>query len=93
MKAAAKEELIDTLQHRFEKNPRRHQGIDWQALQARLEANPRKLEALQGMERTGGEPDVIGYDKKARRYGQVFVYHNGAESYYSARGFRGVVSV
>ena len=181
MKAAVKDELIKALKDRFEKNARRHEGIDWQAVQAKLEANPRKLEALLEMERTGGEPDVIGYDKRAvgfiycdcspespkgrrslcydrdalssrkenkpsgnaiemasslgiemltqaqyrelqqlgefdtktsswvktpldvrklggalfcdRRYGQVFVYHNGAESYYAVRGFRGVVSV
>ena len=181
MKAAVKDELIETLKNRFEKNTGRHKGIDWSAVQAKLEANPRKLEALYEMERTGGEPDVIGYDKNAdsftyadcspespkgrrsicydrdaldsrkenkpggnaiemasslgieilteaqyrelqkfgefdtktsswvktppnvrklggalfcdRRYGQVFVYHNGAESYYAARGFRGLVSV
>ena len=179
MDAAVKDELIKTLKSRFEKNASRHQGIDWSAVQARLEASPRKVEALYGMERTGGEPDVIGYDKKSdfftycvcapespkgrrsicydrqaldsrktdkpggnaiemasslgiemlseaqyrelqmlgdfdtktsswvktpsavrkfggalfcdRRYGQVFLYHNGAESYYAARGFRGVV--
>lgn len=179
MKAAAKDALIKTLKNRFEKNLRRHQGLEWPAVQARLEANPGKLEALQDMERTFGEPDVIGHDKKAgftfcdcspespqdrrslcydgdalrarkenkpagsaielatafgiellteaqyrelqklgefdtktsswietppevrklggalfcdRRYGQVFVYHNGADSYYAARGFRGVIS-
>ena len=181
MNAAVKDELIKTLKHRFEKNPGRHNGIDWSAVQARLKANPRSLEALHEMERTGGEPDVIGHDKKAgsftfcdcspespksrrsicydraaldsrkenkpsgnaiemasalgiemlteaqyrtlqtlgefdtktsswvktptnirklggalfcdRRFGQVFVYHNGAESYYAGRGFRGLVSV
>ena len=181
MKVAVKDELTNTLRYRFEKNSGRHKGIDWSAVQAKLEANPRKLEVLYEMERTGGEPDVIGYDKDAdsfkycdcspespkgrrsicydrdaldsrkenkpsgnaiemasslgieiltetqyrelqklgefdtktsswvktppnvrklggalfcdRRYGQVFVYHNGAESYYAARGFRGLVSV
>lgn len=181
MKAAAKDELIKTLKARFEKNPGRHKGIAWSAVQAKLEANPKKLDALAEMERTGGEPDVIGHDKKAgrfiycdcsaespsgrrslcydrealdsrkenkprgnavemassfglellteaeylefqqlgefdlktsswvktppevrklggalfcdRRFGRVFVYHNGAESYYAARGFRGRVSV
>ena len=181
MKAAVKDELIQTLEHRFEKNTGRHKGIDWSAVQAKLEANPRKLEALRAMEQTGGEPDVIGYDKSAdrvtycdcspespkgrrsicydrdaldsrkenkpsgnaiemasalgiemlteaqyrtlqtlgefdtktsswvktppnirklggalfcdRRFGQVFVYHNGAESYYAGRGFRGLVTV
>ena len=181
MKAAAKDELIKTLEARFAKHMGRHKGIEWSAVQAKLEANPRALEALHGMERTGGEPDVIGYDKSAkcftycdcspdspkgrrsicydrdaldsrkehkpggnavemaaslgieiltetqyrelqklgefdtktsswvktppnvrtlggalfcdRRFDQVFVYHNGAESYYAGRGFRGLVSV
>ncbi|MEO5580586.1 MAG: DUF4256 domain-containing protein [Gemmatimonadaceae bacterium] len=181
MKVAARDELIKTLRDRFETNTVRHKGIDWSAVRAKLEANPRKLEVLNEMERTGGEPDVIGYDKDAgsftycdcspesprgrrsicydrealnsrkenkptgsaiemasslgleilteaeyrelqrlgefdtktsswvktppnvrelggalfcdRRYGEVFLYHNGAESYYAARGFRGLVSV
>ena len=181
MKAAVRDELIKTLKNRFEKNTTRHKGIVWSVVQAKLEASPRKVEALYEMERTGGEPDVIGYDNNAdtftycdcspespkgrrsicydhaaldsrkenkpggnaidmatslgieiltesqyralqrigefdtktsswvktptsvrelggalfcdRRYGQVFVYHNGAESYYAARGFRGLVSV
>ena len=181
MKAADKDELIKTLKYRFEANTTRHNGIDWSAVQAKLGANPRKLETLYAMERTGGEPDVIDHDKVAdsftycdcsaespkgrrsicydrdaldsrkenkpsgnaiemassmgidilteaqyrvlqrlgefdtktsswvktppkvrklggalfcdRRYGEVFVYHNGAESYYAARGFRGMVSV
>ena len=181
MNAAVKDELIKTLKNRFERNTARHKGIDWKVVQAKLGANPRKLETLYEMERTGGEPDVIGYDRKAdrliccdcsaespkgrrsmcddsdalnsrkehkpsgnaidmaasmgidilteaqyrelqtlgefdtktsswvntppevrqlggalfcdRRYGRVFVYHNGAESYYAARGFRGAVSV
>ena len=181
MKVAVKDELIKTLKYRFDKNMVRHKGIDWNAVLANIEADPRKLETLYEMERTGGEPDVIGYDKGAntftycdcspespkdrrsicydrdaldsrkenkpkgnaiemassigieiltqaqyrtlqtlgafdtktsswvktppdirklggalfcdRRYGEVFVYHNGAESYYAARGFRGLVSV
>ncbi len=181
MKAAAQSELIKTLKARFEQHTGRHKSIDWKDVQARFEANPRALESLHEMERTGGEPDVIGYDKNAdrfsycdcspespkgrrsicydrealdsrkenkpggnaiemaasmgieilteaqyrelqrlgefdtrtsswvktpptvrklggalfcdRRYGQVFVYHNGAESYYAARGFRGLVDV
>ena len=177
MEAALHDELIRTLKNRFEKNMRRHTGIDWSAVQAKLEAKPEKLQALYEMERTGGEPDVIRYDEKTRefifcdcspespmgrrsicydrdaldsrkenkpsgnaiemaskigieilteeqyrelqelgefdrktsswvntpaniralggalfcdrRYDHVFVYHNGAESYYAARGFRG----
>ena len=181
MKTAVKDDLIRTLEDRFEKNMRRHNGVAWSAVRAKLDANPRKLEALFEMEETGGEPDVIGYDKNAdgftycdcspespkgrrslcydrealdsrkenkpagnvvemasalgveilteaqyralqklgefdtktsswvktppdvrqlggalfcdRRYGQIFLYHNGAESYYAARGFRGLVGV
>lgn len=175
------EELLDILQERFEKNMNRHDGVAWPAVLARLEANPGKLWSLHEMERTGGEPDVVGhdettgeyffydcaaespkgrrslcYDREAwesrkearpentaldmaaamgiellseaqyrvlqqsgefdtktsswvttpadirqrggalfcdRRFGHVFLYHNGAESYYAARGFRGSLRV
>ncbi len=181
MKAADKASLMKTLEARFTKNPGRHKGIAWSAVQARLEANARKLEVILAMEESGGEPDVIGLDKKTgavtfcdcsaespkgrrslcydgqalqsrkenkpsgsavemasslgiqilteaqyrelqelgtfdlktsswvqtpseirelggalfcdRRFGRVFVYHNGAESYYAARAFRGAVTV
>ncbi len=176
-----REELIGTLQARFEKNLNRHKGLNWAKVQAKLAANPEKLWSLHEMERTGGEPDVVGYDKKTgeylffdcsaespkgrrslcydrealearkefkpadtaqdmaaamgveilteeqyqglqqlgkfdtktsswlktpdairqlggaifgdRRYDHVFVYHNGADSYYGSRGFRGVLRV
>lgn len=169
--------LLSIVKARFEKNMNRHKGIEWTKVQARLEANADKLWSLSEMERTGGEPDVVGYDKKTgeyiffdcsaespkdrrsicydrqaldsrkehkpkssaldmaaamgiellseeqyralqqlgnfdtktsswiatppairklggavfcdRRYNTVFLYHNGAESYYAARGFRG----
>ncbi len=175
------EELLKTLKARFEKNMNRHKGIDWAKVQARLEANPEKLYVLDEMEITGGEPDVVGQDKKTgeyifydcsaespkerrslcydhealekrkehkpadsainmatemgieilteeqyrelqklgkfdmktsswvktppeirklggavfcdRRYDTVFLYHNGADSYYAARGFRGSLRV
>lgn len=175
------EELLKVLKSRFEKNMSRHKNLEWAKVQARLEANSQKLWSLQEMERTDGEPDVVGQDKKTgdyifydcsaespkgrrslcydraalesrkehkpanaavdlaaamgvellteeqyrelqrlgefdtktsswvktpleirklggalfcdRRYDTVFVYHNGAESYYAARGFRGWVSV
>ena len=61
-------ELLKILQIRFEKNKDRHQGIDWSKVQAKLEANPTKLVALDKMEETGGEPDVVGYDKKTDEY-------------------------
>ncbi|HEX2852250.1 MAG TPA: DUF4256 domain-containing protein [Opitutaceae bacterium] len=176
-----REELLGTLQARFEKNKNRHAGLEWARVKARLEANPERLWSLGEMENTGGEPDVVGEDKKTggylffdcspqspkgrtslcydrealdsrkefkpknsamdlaaaigvevlteeqyhalqqlgdfdtksstwlktpaeirklggaifgdRRFGRVFVYHNGAESYYSGRGFRGSLSV
>jgi hypothetical protein len=172
-------QLLATLKARFEKHPQRHRGLDWPAVQSRLEARPEKLWSLAEMEASGGEPDVVGrepatgelvffdcapespkaraslcYDRAAldarkehkpknsaqdlaaamgielldeeqyhalqqlgsfdtktsswlktppevrqlggaifgdRRFGRVFIYHNGAESYYSARGFRGVL--
>jgi Protein of unknown function (DUF4256) len=181
METAILDGLIKTLKDRFEKNMTRHTGIEWRAVQAKLQSHPEKLQALHEMERTGGEPDVIGveektgklifcdcspespsgrrslcYDRDAlesrkenkpsgnaiemaaaigieilteqqyralqtlgafdrktsswvetptairdlggalfcdRRYDQVFVYHNGAESYYAARGFRGRLKV
>ena len=176
-----REELLTTLKTRFEKNTDRHRGLDWVKVQAKLDANPEKLWSLNEMEKTGGEPDVIGHDQKTgeyifydcsaespkgrrslcydrealdsrkeakpkntaldlaasiglellteeqyrelqklgsfdtktsswvktpsnirklggalfcdRRFDTVFVYHNGAESYYAARGFRGLLRV
>ncbi len=176
-----REKLLQTLQARFEKNKLRHEGIEWAPVQVKLEENPEKLWSLNEMERTGGEPDVVGFDQQTgeylfydcaaespkgrrsvcydhealesrkehkpensavemaadmgiallteeqyrklqqlgnfdtktsswvktpaairklsgalfcdRRYGQVFVYHNGAESYYAARAFRGALRV
>ena len=181
MKAQEREELLQVLKARFEKNMHRHAGIAWAEVRARLEGNADALRSLQGMEATGGEPDVIGHDKESgqftfcdcsaespagrrstcydaearesrkenkpensavemaaamgvgllteeqyrelqklgdfdaktsswietppevralggalfcdRRYGKVFVYHNGAQSYYAARGFRGSLRV
>ena len=182
-KLSAKEAaaLLETLKARFEKNMNRHKGVDWSKVQARLETSPERLWSLAQMESTGGEPDVIGFDKKSgeftfvdcspespkgrrsicfdrealdarkehkpansaadvaaeigieilteeqyrelqklgefdlktsswiatpadirkrggalfcdRRYDHVFVYHNGADSYYGARGFRGILRV
>jgi len=137
--------LLKTLKDRFEKNMGRHKGLAWAQVQAKLEASADKLWSLQEMERTGGEPDVVGQDKQTggyvfydcaaespkerrsvcydrelgefdtktsswvntpadvrklggalfcdRRFNTVFVYHNGAESYYAARGFRGSLKV
>ncbi len=64
-------ELLATLQSRFQNNPRRHPGLEWETVAARLERNPEKLRALTEMERTGGEPDVIGRDKQTGEF--VFV--------------------
>ena len=181
MKARERTQLIETLKTRFEKHPRRHAGIAWSDVAARLEARPDALNALNGMEATGGEPDVVGQDRATgaytfvdcsaesptgrrslcfdrearlarkenrpegsaaemaetlgitllteaeyrhlqtlgafdtktsswiqtpaairalggalfcdRRYDTVFLYHNGAQSYYAARGFRGALRV
>lgn len=63
--AKQRAELLETLQVRFEKHQNRHKGVEWSKVQARLEAHPDKLWSLQEMERTGGEPDVVGLDKKS----------------------------
>eukprot|EP01034_Spumella_vulgaris_P019324 gene19324-24697_t len=62
------ESLLGVLKARFEKNKNRHKGLDWAKVQAKLEANAEKLWSLDEMERTGGEPDVVGYDKKTDEY-------------------------
>ena len=63
-----REELLKVLKVRFEKNRIRHKGIEWAKVQARLETNPEKLWSLDDMEITGGEPDVVGHDKKTGEY-------------------------
>jgi len=71
------DELLVTLKSRFEKNKNRHKGLEWPAIQARLQANAAKLWSLNAMEETGGEPDVIGFDKKT---GEYIFYDCSAES-------------
>ena len=68
MKAKQREELLRVLKARFENNMNRHNGLEWAQVQARLEADPEKLWSLNEMERTGGEPDVVGQDKKTGEY-------------------------
>jgi len=63
-----REELLKALKARFEENMDRHKGLEWAKVQAKLEANPEKLWSLNEMERTGGEPDVVGHDKKTGEY-------------------------
>lgn len=63
-----REELLNVLKKRFEKNPNRHKGVTWTVVEAKLLANPEKLWSLNEMEKTGGEPDVVTYDKKADEY-------------------------
>src|SRR6266513_1809946 len=63
-----REELLRALKARFEKNMNRHKGLEWDKVQAKLEANAEKLRSLNEMERTGGEPDVVGHDKKTGEY-------------------------
>ena len=63
-----REELLSELKARFEENMNRHKGLEWAKVQAKLEANTKKLWSLSEMERTGGEPDVVGFDKKTGEY-------------------------
>ncbi len=70
-------ELLTTLKARFENNMNRHKGLDWTKVQAKLEASTEKLWSLNEMEKTGGEPDVVGYDKKT---GEYFFFDCSAES-------------
>src|SRR6266536_2485536 len=72
-----REELLKVLQARFEKNTNRHKGVEWAKVQAKLEANTEKLWSLHEMESTGGEPDVVGFDKKT---GEYIFYDCSAES-------------
>lgn len=74
---AQSEELLSTLKGRFEKNMHRHKGLEWAQVHAKLKANPEKLWSLHEMERTGGEPDVVGHDNKTGAY--IF-YDCSAES-------------
>jgi hypothetical protein len=71
------DELMTVLKARFEKNTGRHRGLEWAAVHAKLEANPERLFSLNEMERTGGEPDVVGHDKKT---GEYIFYDCSAES-------------
>src|SRR3984957_13450035 len=72
-----RQELLRTLKARFEKNMNRHQGLEWSKVQTKLEANAEKLWSLHEMERTGGEPDVVGHEKKS---GEFIFYDCAAES-------------
>jgi hypothetical protein len=77
LSAAERDELFKTLKTRFEKNMSRHKGLDWAKVQARLEENTKILWSLSEMERSGGEPDVIGHGKKT---GEYIFYDCSAES-------------
>jgi hypothetical protein len=79
-----REELLKTLKARFEKNTNRHKGLEWAKVQAKLEANTDKLWSLHEMERTGGEPDVVGHDKKT---GEFVFYDCSEESPKGRRNF------
>src|SRR5690606_29346213 len=68
MNAKQREALLDTLKARFEQNMHRHPGLEWDKVRAKLEADPKKLRTLAEMEKTGGEPDVVGYDEKTGTY-------------------------
>ena len=75
--AGEREELLDTLEARFEENMHRHERLEWAKVRARLEADPEKLSSLSEMEKTGGEPDVVGQDAKT---GEILFYDCAAES-------------
>lgn len=77
MKAKQREDLLGALKTRFEKNMHRHKGLEWAKVQAKVEANAEKLRSLNEMEKTGGEPDVVGLDKKT---GEYIFYDCAAES-------------
>ena len=77
LSAEQREELVRVLKGRFEKNMGRHKGLEWAKLQAKLEANAEKLWSLSEMERTGGEPDVVGHNKET---GEFIFYDCSAES-------------
>lgn len=77
LSANEQKELLKILKARFEKNMNRHKGLEWDKVQAKLEANPEKLWSLEEMERTGGEPDVVGFDKET---GEYFFYDCSPES-------------
>src|SRR5246127_1095187 len=79
-----REELLRALKARFEKNMNRHKGLEWAKVRAKLEANTEKLWSLNEMERTGGEPDVVGHDKKT---GEYIFYDCAAESPKGRRSF------
>ena len=75
--AEQESELLKILKNRFDKNPIRHKGLEWGKLEAKLKTNSAKLWSLQQMEETGGEPDVVGFDKKS---GEYIFYDCSAES-------------
>jgi hypothetical protein len=77
LSAAQRQELLGILKARFEKNMNRHKGLEWAKIQAKLEGNAEKMWSLNEMERTGGEPDVVGHDKKT---GEYIFYDCAAES-------------
>ncbi|HET9995281.1 MAG TPA: DUF4256 domain-containing protein, partial [Candidatus Acidoferrum sp.] len=79
-----REDLLGALKARFEKNMNRHKGLEWAKVQAKLEVNAEKLWSLNEMERTGGEPDVVGHDKKT---GEYIFYDCSAESPKGRRSF------
>ena len=77
LSAKQREEILNTLKNRFEESMKRHKGLEWEKVHAKLEANIKKLWPLNEMERTGGEPDVVGYIKKT---GEYIFYDCSAES-------------
>lgn len=98
--SAQQDELLEVLKARFDANMNRHSDFEWPEVEAKLRAEPEKLWSLHEMERTGGEPDVVRLENETgeyifcdRRDDAVFVYHNGAESYYASGVFSGLLRV
>lgn len=77
MDAARYDQLLAILKDRFQKNPSRHRGVHWDTVEERLRSRPEKLQVLDEMERTGGEPDVVGYDEKS---GEIVFFDCSPES-------------
>src|SRR6202048_654859 len=77
LSAKQREEILNTLKNRFEESMKRHKGLEWEKVQVKLEANVKKLWPLNEMEKSGGEPDVVGYNKKT---GEYIFYDCSAES-------------
>lgn len=101
--------MLEHWKTRFLEHMERHPGLSWETAEQRLSGDPQALETLRRMEASGGEPDTLGWTDDGRllfcdcsrggalfcerRYGRVFTFHNGADSYYAVRGWRGYLII